>query len=64
MILFFVIHCREDWNKLRGELGFDKSRGELDFLKYTQNDAHGELLETYAEYDELYDKYNRERLGL
>jgi len=56
--------CRDDWNKLRVELGWDKPRGELDFLKYKKCDAHEELLEAYADYDELYDKYNRERLGL
>ncbi|MBE1427012.1 Zn finger protein HypA/HybF involved in hydrogenase expression [Desulfomicrobium macestii] len=60
----FCDTCREDWNKLRSELGFDKPRGELDFLKYKKCDAHEELLEAYADYDELYDKHNRERLGL
>jgi len=61
----FCDACRDDWNKLRGELGFDKPRGELDFLKYTpKSDPNGELLEAYAGYVELYDKYNRERLGL
>jgi len=66
----FCNTCRDNWNKLYRELGWDM-RGEIDFLKsdlYTQNcdltDARGELLEAYAEYDELYDKHNRDRLGL
>lgn len=62
----FCDECKNDWNKLYGELDYLES--ESLYIKSCDRDAHYEkirvLTNTNNEYSDLYNNHNKARLGL